>query len=224
MRNIPIPKTPKQFPRILSQKQVTQLLNPLKERVGTWYGFRNLVMTMTFLEMGLRRQELIDAKIDDLDLEGKTLKVHGKGAKDRRVFFGGKMKILLRKWLRIRENISAPVEVDNIFIGTNGKPLKARNINNIYSRIKKRAGLHGVQVSPHVFRHTSATMAVENGMDEFSLRSQFGWSDIKTALRYVHMTGKRLGQTFRESSPMDHFDLANNEKNDRDDEGKWVSR
>ena len=177
-------------------------------------------LLLTLLDMGLKRQELIDAKLEHLDLGGQ-----GKGSKDRKVYFGKSTARFLKKWLKVRDKISAPVEVDNMFIGQNGVELKPRNVNRILNRISKRAGMEDADVSPHVLRHTSATMALENGLDAFALKKQFGWEDIETAQRYVHMSGSRLEQAYKKSSPMDHFGKKSGKKKNDDDNDQrgWVN-
>ena len=222
MRNVSEPATPDKFPRVLKHEQVEQLLETVRKRLNCWPGMRNYALLLTLLDMGLRRQELIDAKHEHLDLDGRSLKVEGKGSKDRKVYFGKSTARFLKKWLKVRDKISAPVEVDNVFIGQNGLELKPRNVNRILNRISKRAGMDDADVSPHVLRHTSATMAVENGLDAFALKKQFGWEDIETAQRYVHMSGKRLEEAFKRSSPMDQFGKKSGDKRERNDRGEWV--
>ncbi len=224
MINVSEPKSPKKYPRIFEEKHVEQLLDSAKERRGCWSGLRNLTIVMTFLEIGLRCQELIDAKLKDLDLEGQSLKVHGKGSKDRRVVFGEKMARILRRWLRVRDDIKPEVRADTIFVGTNGLKLKPRNVSRLITRMQRRAGLEDIKLSPHVLRHTSATMAVKSGMDAFTLKQQLGWENMETALRYVQMTGKRVEEAFGKSSPMDSFEGSSGQKRKRNDRGEWVSK
>lgn len=224
MRSIQEPTTPNQFPRILSQEQVDTLLNSARERIDCWSGLRNFAMIITFLDMGLRRQELIDAQLNNLNLEGRSLKVNGKGAKDRRVHFGQATARIIKKWLKVRESIRAEIKPNTVFIGQNGEKLKCRNVNRLIERMQDRAGLHDCNISPHVLRHTSATMAVENGMDPFSLKRQFGWENMQSAMKYIHITGKRLSETFKKNSPIDNMGKGYNRNNDRNDRGEWVSR
>lgn len=221
MSNISEPSTPDKFPRIISQEEVDKLLASERDRIHKWVGLRNYTILMVFLEMGLRHSELLNAKIDDLDLDGRSLKVFGKGAKDRRVKFGKSTAQTLKKWLRVREDISAPVEADTIFIDENGHQIRGRNLNRTISRVADRAGVGRENVSPHVLRHTSATMAVQNGMDNYTLKKQYGWESIETAQKYVHMVGKRFDEAFDDTSPMDNFSSNMRERNDR---GEWVSR
>lgn len=225
LENVPEPTTPKQFPRILSQDQVDQLVESLRERLDCWSGYRNYAMVVTLLDVGLRRQELIDAKIDDLNVEGHTLKVNGKGAKDRMVSFGKETASVLRKWLTMRDSIKSTVQSETIFIGMNGKKLKPRNVGRLVERMQERADLEDTKLSPHVLRHTSATLNVKNGMDAFSLRRQFGWENMETAMKYVHMTGGRLAEKMKDASPIDNLYDGDSHKrnNKRDDQGRWVS-
>ena len=158
-------------------------------------------MLLLFIDTGIRMSELRNALIDDLDLEDHSLKVHGKGAKDRKVFYGTKTARYLHKWLRVRDKLNNIFD-ETIFIDQKGKRIEKRHIQQIISRIHERAGLEDKQVSPHVLRHTAATLAVQNGLDPFSLKQQFGWEDIQTALRYVHMNGQRVKNAYEKASPL----------------------
>ena len=198
------PKTPNKFPKFLNEEQIERLLHAAEVRRREWSGYRNYAMLIVFLDMGLRLNEFVSSKLEDLDLKRRSLKVHGKGAKDRKVFFGKKTFHCLRHWLRIRENIDQ-VWDETIFISQNGDKLKKRNVQRLISRIQNKAGLEEIQVSPHVLRHTAATLAVQNGLDAFSLQKQFGWEEIETALRYVHMSGEKVQEAYMNSSPMDNL-------------------
>ena len=162
-------------------------------------------MLVVFVEMGLRLNELVNATIKDLDLKNRSLKVHGKGAKDRKVYFGKITLRTLRHWMKIRDYNQKGVGAETIFISQGGNKLKVRNVEQLVTRIQKKAGLEDTKVSPHVLRHTAATFAVENGLTAFQLKSQFGWEQIGTALRYVHMSDKSLQESYQNSSPMDNL-------------------
>lgn len=197
------PRTPSKFPKALVEEEVKALLEAEKNR-NNWAGFRNYVILLTFIDTGMRLNEFRNAKIEDLDLENYSIKVHGKGAKDRKVFFGKKTAKALHRWLRVRNDLGQ-VWDDTIFIDQKGNKIKERNVQKIVSSVQKRAGLEDTKVSPHVLRHTAATFAVKNGLKAFPLKQQFGWESIKTALRYVHMAGEEVGKAYRESSPLNNF-------------------
>ncbi|MEF8799369.1 MAG: tyrosine-type recombinase/integrase, partial [Candidatus Bipolaricaulota bacterium] len=198
------PKTPDKFPKVLDDNQVKMLVDTARNWRRTWAGYRNFTMIITFLDTGLRLNELLTAKLDDLDLDDRSIKVNGKGAKDRRVYFGKNNYTCLKHWLKIRGNAEEVFD-DTIFISQNGDKLKERHVERSISRIQKKAGLEAVQVSPHVLRHTAATLAIQNGLDAFSLKRQFGWEQMRTALKYVHISDKALQESYRNSSPMDNL-------------------
>ncbi|MBS3765371.1 tyrosine-type recombinase/integrase [Candidatus Bipolaricaulota bacterium] len=199
------PKTPDKFPKTLDQDEVEKLLDTARNWRRTWAGYRNFTMLVTFLDTGLRLKEFLNARLENLDLEQRSIKVEGKGAKDRRVYFGKNNYRCLRHWLKMRREIENIID-ETIFISQNGDKLKRRHVQHIISRIQKEAGLEDVQVSPHVLRHTAATLAVQNGLDAFSLKRQFGWEQMSTALKYVHMSDKALQESCRNSSPMDNLE------------------
>ncbi|MEF8798220.1 MAG: tyrosine-type recombinase/integrase, partial [Candidatus Bipolaricaulota bacterium] len=199
------PETPNIFPKVLNEEQVKILLQAAKNRQREWANKRNHTMLIVFVDMGLRLSELINAQLDDLDMKRRSLKVRGKGANYRKVFFGKRTFRALKKWLRVRGNVER-VWGDTVFISQKGEKLKKRNIQRLISRIQKSAGLEDVKISPHVLRHTAATLAVQNGLDTFSLKTQFGWEQIDTALKYVHLSGKKLQENYRNCSPADNLD------------------
>ncbi|MFB6214308.1 MAG: tyrosine-type recombinase/integrase, partial [Candidatus Bipolaricaulia bacterium] len=90
-------------------KKVDQLLETAKGYTNKWTGIRDYTMVLLLLDAGLRATEILEAKIENLNLERRSLKIHGKGAKDRKVFFGTQTCRWIKQWLRIREDISNPV-------------------------------------------------------------------------------------------------------------------
>jgi site-specific recombinase XerD len=206
MENIKQPKTPKKFPKTLEEEHVNKLLHTAKNWRRTWAGYRNYTIILTFLDTGLRLNELVNMELEDLNLKERSIKVNGKGAKDRKVYFGKKTYNRLKYWIETRADIDRKVWDETVFLSQKGEKLKKRHVQRVITRIQSEAGLEDIQVSPHVLRHTAATMAVQSGLDPFSLKRQFGWEQMETALRYVHMSDKALKESYRNSSPMDNFD------------------
>lgn len=203
-KNIDEPKTPNKFPKVLNEEQIEKLLYTAKNWRKTWAGHRNFTIIVTFLDTGLRLSELVNALLDDLSLKNRSLKVHGKGAKDRTVYFGRRTHRCLKQWLESREKISN-IWDETLFISQQGEKLKKPHVQRLITRIQRKADLQDIQVSPHVLRHTAATLAIQKGLDPFSLKRQFGWAQMKTALRYVHMSNKALQESYRKSSPIDNL-------------------
>ncbi|MCS7197561.1 MAG: tyrosine-type recombinase/integrase [Candidatus Bipolaricaulota bacterium] len=195
-------RTPKQYPFVLSDAQVTALLRAASSHKGTWVGFRNYTMILTFLDTGLRLKELLALTVDDLDLNRRALKVIGKGNREREVFFGRRLGRVLRDWLA-RRTLSLPG--DALFCSRKGDPLKRRYLIEIVTNLAKEAGITGVRCSPHTLRHTFATQFIRNGGDPFALQRLLGHSDISTTMIYVHMAGTALREAHAKASPIDRL-------------------
>ncbi|MFQ5796968.1 MAG: tyrosine-type recombinase/integrase [Candidatus Bipolaricaulia bacterium] len=194
------PRTSKRYPFILSDAQVAALLK-VPDRT-TWTGFRNYTILLTFLDVGLRLNELINLEIGDLNLTQRSLKIHGKGAKDRVCFMGGRLTKAMKRWIDLRGYQPYSEEV---FITHIGDRLQPRRVQHIVSQLGDKARIKGVRISPHTLRHTSATLAVRNGLDVFSLQRLFGWEKVETAMRYIHMSGRALQEAFSRASPVDRL-------------------
>lgn len=136
-KRIDEPKTPDKFPKVLDVDQIKQLLCTAKNWRKTWAGYRNFVMIVTFLDTGLRLNELVNMKLEDLDLKRRSIKVHGKGAKDRNVYFGKRTSSCLRHWLRIRDSVDK-IWGETVFISQNGDKLKRRHVQRLITRIQKK--------------------------------------------------------------------------------------
>ncbi len=163
---IPAPKAPQLFPFTLDEAQVAALLKASGDR-STRQGVRDHAILLLFIDCGLRLNELISVKLTDVSLNQHSLKVHGKGSKDRIVFMGSKAAKALRRWIELRG--FRPGYAETLFIDRKGESLKPRWVQQIITRIGKKSGLK-IRLSPHKLRHVSATLAVKNGMDAFTLQ------------------------------------------------------
>jgi site-specific recombinase XerD len=201
MDGINPPRQPKQYPFVLEESQVRALLAACDK--STVQGVRNYAMLLLFVDCGLRLNELIGLRLGDVSLAQRSLKVHGKGARDRIVFMGARTAKALRRWLELRG--FKTTFSDALFIDRKGEPLKRRWVQQVIARLGAKAGIKGVRVSPHTLRHTAATLAVKNGMEPFALQRLFGWENIQTALKYVHMAGTALREAHAKASPVDRL-------------------
>ena len=201
--DIPKPKVPKLFPFTLDDSQIQALLKACDK--STKHGYRNYVILLLFLDCGLRLHELIDLRLSDVSLAQRALRIRGKGAKERVVYLGAKTTKALRRWLEMRG--SQTTYSDHVFIDRKGEPLKPRWVQEVIARLGKRAGLKQ-RLSPHRLRHVSATLAVRNGMDPFTLQRLYGWESVETAMRYVNAANPQLREVHARASPVDRlFDL-----------------
>ena len=191
-------RIPKIYPYVLSEEDIDKLLVAAKGK--RYESKRNLAILKMFLDTGLRVSELSDLVLDDIDFTTMSIKVVGKGHKERTVFFGRTTAKSLKSYIVVRGNI--PFE-DRIFVTRQGGCLDRLVILKIVNRIGKRAGLHDKRVCPHTLRHTFATLYIKRGGSPFVLQRLLGHSDIKTVMVYVNLVGKDLREDYFRHSPLD---------------------
>jgi len=193
------PKVPKPLPRYLSQTEVAQLLDRLRE---VWiYGrkrkhreFRLTIRDAVILELlystGMRVSELVKLKVSDLDLDAQTVRVNGKGGKERLCFFGRVAKERLAAWLDERQRWLQVKKVasDWLFIGKRSplRPLRRETVIRLVGRYS--AATIGKRISPHWLRHSFATHLLERGANIVAVGELLGHSRLTTTERYCHVT------------------------------------
>lgn len=163
--------------------------------------FRDYAL-MYFLFDGMARiSEALALKISDFDLSGGLVTIPASVAKNRkaRTLYLQDRTISLVKEL-YAEN-KADFDTDYVFVNNYGDPLTADNYRNRLKDYAKRAGIRK-NVRPHIFRHTAATMFLENGGDIRHLQLILGHSDIRMVLRYTHISNRSIRRQQAEYSPM----------------------
>jgi len=197
------PKVPKPLPRYLSQTEVAQLLDGLK---AVWvYGrkrkhrkFRLAVRDAVILELlyatGMRVGELVKLKIGDIDLDAQTVRVNGKGNKERICFFGSVAKERLIAWLEERQRwLQAKNAVsDWLFIGKRSplRPLRRETVIRLVGRYS--VAPIGKRISPHWLRHSFATHLLERGANIVAIGELLGHSRLTTTERYCFVAPSLL--------------------------------
>jgi len=193
-----VPRAPKKIIQTFSEEQLRQLLASTRST-------RDKAILGLFIDTGIRVTELAFLRIQDVDLDGGRMKVHGKGAKERFVFFGNRCRRLLWRYINTeRPNVSS----DRLFINNYGQPLKARGILEMMRRCGKRAGIRGVRCSPHTLRHTFAKGFLLNGGDVFTLQQILGHSSLEMVKRYLALCSQEVGRLYRPHSPLDRLGKA----------------
>ena len=150
----------------------------------------------------MRLAELVT--IDLSDFRDDTIRIVGKGNKERLVYLNDACLFSLQRYKKARAALPNLADKDALFVSKRtGKRLSARRIEQIVARCLQSAGLSGRGFSPHKLRHTSASLAITNGADVVSVAARLGHSDSSTTLRmYAHANEdsiRRVGQTVREA-------------------------
>jgi integrase/recombinase XerC len=190
------PKAARRLPTSLDADQMARLLafeprQPLDQR--------DLAIMELFYSSGLRLAELIGLDLDHLDLKDRTVRVSGKGGKERIVPVGGKALAALQRWLSQRASLAAIGETA-VFVGRNGRRVGARAVQ---LRVAAHARTQGLptHVHPHVFRHSFATHLLESSRDLRGVQELLGHANISTTQVYTHLDFQHLARTYEDAHP-----------------------
>jgi integrase/recombinase XerD len=181
---------------ILSEQQVQQLFTIPNRK--SFHGMRNFCILLVFYDSLPRLNELIHIRKGDVDLERGSIRIFGKGRKERLASLGNKTVKYLHRYL---VTFHSKINSEFVFCTAAGQPLDERNVQRILQRIGKRVGIH---VSPHLLRHTSATHLTLSGMPAFILQSVLGHTTVQMTQRYVHLAEQEsLGSKVRKYNIVD---------------------
>jgi len=195
-RDIHFPKQNNYLPVFLTFDQIQKLTT---FQCHNFIDFRDKALLEVFYSTGARVSEIANANIVDLDCEKKTLKVLGKGSKERIVFLTDDTVYWFDKYYNCRLQ-KFGIMTDPLFINNSGKRLTSRGIFYI---IEKRANMAGLwkSVSPHVLRHSFATELLNRGADIKAVQDMLGHENISTTQKYTHTTIKRLKELYQKCHP-----------------------
>jgi site-specific recombinase XerD len=172
---------------------------------------RNRAILWLFYDTGIRVSELCRLRLADFDRKRGIITVKGKGSKERRIALGQNCLRNLLYYLdchRPDEQELAEwgsLGEDHLLLAETRKPLTKNGITLLFARLKKRAGITGKRISPHIFRHTFAIRYLVLGNDPFSLQELLGHEDMTTVKLYMHMNDETLQEQKRKYSPGDHL-------------------
>ena len=194
------PKQPTRLPRHLRPGEVETLLDAA--RGDDPLSRRDLAILELLYASGLRVGELTGLDWHDLDLEARTVRVLGKGGKERMVPFGKPAAVSLQEWLESWEEVrrGSPGTDEPVFLNYRGGRLSARSVRRILDHHVDSAAL-AAGVHPHTLRHTFATHLLEGGADLRTIQELLGHSSLSTTQRYTHVEIERLLQVYRQSHP-----------------------
>jgi len=200
------PKRARKLPRFLTAAEIASLLAaPQPEASG---GLRDQAILELMYSAGIRVQELVNLNDQDLDLVGGTIRVRGKGRRERLGVVGSYAQAAVRAWLAIRP-ISARQAGLSAKPGTNPQPvftnrfgnrLSVRGVARLLEKHLATAGLSR-RASPHTLRHSFATHLLDAGADIRSVQELLGHKSLVTTQIYTHVTTTRLLDAFRKAHP-----------------------
>lgn len=203
--NLSVPKRAKSLPKFLTADEIDKILNGLK--IDTPAGFRNRAILELLWATGMRVSELSGLNFGSLNLDNNEITVFGKGAKERIVLVSDKAKTYLQRYLDTARPLIAkgfifePItETTPVFINNTGYRLQDKTIRNVINEVVDSINLPQ-KVTPHMFRHSFATMLIENGADLRVVQELLGHASISNTQIYTHVSTQRLKQVYNEAHP-----------------------
>jgi integrase/recombinase XerC len=200
VRELQLPKPEKKLPLVLTRNQVEELLTaPLrvkKERSAPgWMPLRDAAILELFYSSGLRLSELASLNVIDLDLYTESVRVLGKGRKERVCPVGAPALEVASRY-----RAAAKVQTGPLFISKLRRRISARSIWLILRRYLRHTSIP-IAISPHKLRHSFATHLLDCGADLRSVQALLGHASLSTTQIYTHVTVERMKKAYADAHP-----------------------
>ncbi|MBE6152891.1 MAG: tyrosine recombinase XerC [Firmicutes bacterium] len=193
------PKKEKRLPKFLYNEdiekifEVPNITNPLGQR-------DSLILELLY-DTGIRVGELVNIKLKDIDCSNKTIRILGKGNKERIVLFGVYLDDILNLYINEgRKELLKNKNSEYLILNAQGNNITTRGVRLIVENIIKKACIN-IHVTPHTLRHTFATHLLENGADLLTVKELLGHSSLGSTQVYTHITNERLRNVYLNSHP-----------------------
>ncbi len=196
-----LPKKDKTLPRFLSETEMTRFLEPLENSVEG-LALRDRVLIELLYSSGIRIQEAMNLNAEDMDLWNGTLRVLGKGNKERVVPIGDSAARCVKHYLSERQARQGTSREPKgpLFLNARGTKLGARGARLILNRWVKKASL-ARRVSPHTLRHTFATHLLNRGCDLRTVQEMLGHKSLASTQIYTHTSVEHLKKVYDRAHP-----------------------
>ena len=197
---IQLPKLEKKLPIVLTRTQIEELLTaPLKaapeKQAPKWMRDRDVAILELFYSSGLRLSELTALDVSDVDLYTESVRVFGKGSKERVCPVGIPALEAIQKY-----RVAAKVHSGPLFINKSRKRISARSVWLTLRRYLRQTSIP-IVISPHKLRHSFATHLLDRGADLRSVQALLGHASLSTTQIYTHVTIERLKKAYDEAHP-----------------------
>lgn len=199
--NVRLVKTPKRIPRnILKVEEVEKMLSVPDLESGL--GVRNRAILELFYSTGIRRFELQKLKISDVDLVNRTVFIlEGKRRQDRLIPMSERASDWIRKYLEeVRITLVKGPDDGTLFVSVRGGKMDTSRIGEVVKAAKEKAEIEK-KGSTHMFRHTTATLMLDNGADIRHVQEMLGHRDLNSTQIYTHVAIRKLQEVYEKTHP-----------------------
>lgn len=192
------PKLDKRLPKYLNFEDTEKLLKAYD--TDNYISIRNSLILEMLYSTGIRVSELVNIKMKDISILDTSIKIIGKGSKERIVYFGNKCLVLIKKYLNISRDKLNKNNYDYFLLSNTGKKMNDRLIRKIVDDAASIAHLN-IKISPHVLRHTFATHMLIDGSDIRSVQELLGHENLSTTQVYTHLTNEKIRSVYLNTHP-----------------------
>ncbi len=199
MATIHSPKIPKRLPVFVEEKSTQTLFKHVSFEEG-WKGATERLILKLLYATGIRLSELINLKEAQVDIHQHSLKVVGKGNKERIIPVSKNLTADIEAYLKLKREIHPSFDAVFLLVGAKGKKLYPKYV---YQAVKKNLSLVTTlkKKSPHIMRHTFATHLVNQGADLNAIKELLGHSSLAATQVYTHLTIEKLKEVYKKSHP-----------------------
>ena len=187
--NVRNPKLEKKLPNYLSYEELAIILDNID--MSTEIGVRNRLIIEMFYATGCRVSELINIKMSDINTTNKSIKIMGKGSKERIVYYGEYAEDYLNKYLNTGFNKGSKY----LFLNDKREKFSIQEVEQVIHKLIEHLAIK-THVTPHTLRHTFATHLLNNGADIKSVQELLGHASLNTTGIYTHVSNERLKEVY----------------------------
>lgn len=197
LKDLPSPRIPRNLPKILSEDEIRRLLDVPNPKTDE--GIRDRAILSVFYASGLRVSEVANLTLDKIDMIEETVKVLGKGLKERISFLDGETIERLEEYI---ESVRSKCRTDDrtVFLTRRREGFTRQGLWLLIKGYAQKAGI-AIEISPHTLRHSFATHLLAHGMDIRSIQLLLGHADIQTTEIYTHIEITRLKDDLAKKHP-----------------------
>ena len=201
--NFSLPKASRRIIDVLTDDEIDRIFSSLSG--FDWLTVRNRLIVSLMLDSGLRLNEVVTLRLDQVNLKDKYLIVTGKGDKQRIVPFGDSTSNTIRQYLAA---ISSAGDQEFLLIKMSEtlcgfEQITQSTVKNMFRRLRVRSNVP--RLYPHLLRHTFATRYLENGGNIYTLQAILGHSSLEMVKKYLHLATSRIRADFPKFSPLDNI-------------------
>ena len=186
------PKKDKILPKYIKDEDLELMFSKTKN-------IRDKLILELLFVTGIRVSELVNIKINDINLYNREIKIFGKGSKERIVIFSTNCLNNLNNYLKERDKINKK-NSNYLILNKNGGKISTTSIRNILNKIKLISGTK-TKITPHMLRHTFATDMLNNGADLVSVKKLLGHESLDTTSIYTHVTNEQVKKVYENAHP-----------------------